>query len=310
MKPELSLVVLGDLPSAFAGSSWARFDTTACATLDELSQRLAAGPVDAVLLSGSVADEACDLLDWPGLSQACAAAAVVVAVQAPKPDLAFALLDRGVHDVVDADRPEALVRAVTLAVRRRQVEHVTRAAYATDLATGLPNQMQLLEHMSHMIALREREPAPMALLVIRVEGLGTAEAQLGPAVSAALRRKLAVRLRAVLRASDVVAAVGSDAFAALLAWIDSPQAAERVGVKAQRALQRPLRVAERELGVTASVGVAHCPAKGGHAATLLRDAFAQAAARAASGRAAGASRYGDLGGVPLAANDDSNESML
>lgn len=309
MKPELALVVLGGLPSAMAGSTWARFDVTVCAGLDEVSQRLALGSIDAVLLMPPDDEEAVKLLTWQGLSQACAEATVVVAVAQPQPDLVFALLERGVHEVADADQPDTLPRTVAIAAKRRQVEHLTRAAYATDLATGLPNQMQLLEHMSHMLALREREPAPMALLVIRIEGLATADAQMGPAAAAALRRKLAVRLRSVLRSSDVVASVGADAFAALLSWIDSPHAAERVGIKAQRALQRPLRVVDRELAVAVSVGVAHCPEKGGHAATLLRDAFAQAAANAATGRTGFANRA-ERGAGPAAANDDTNESMI
>jgi diguanylate cyclase (GGDEF)-like protein len=309
MKPELALVVLGGLPSAMAGSTWARFAVTACANLDEVSRRLALGSIDAVLLPVPDAETACELLNWQALSQACAEAAVIVSLPTPNPDLVFALIEHGVHDVADADLPDTLPRRVAMAVKRRQVEHVTRAAYATDLATGLPNQMQLLEHMSHMLALREREPAPMALLVIRVEGLATADAQLGAAAAGALRRKLAVRLRSVLRSSDVVASVGADAFAALLSWIDSPQAAERVGIKAQRALQRPLRVVDRELAVAVSVGVAHCPQKGGHAATLLRDAFAQAAAHAATGRG-GFSNRAERGAGPAAANDDSNESTI
>jgi diguanylate cyclase (GGDEF)-like protein len=309
MKPELALIALGGLPSAMAGSNWASFAVTACGSLDEVSQRLALGSIDAVLLSPPNAEEAVGLLTWQGLSQACAAATVIVAVPQPQPDLVIALLDRGVHDVADADQPEALPRTVAVAAKRRQVEHLTRAAYATDLATGLPNQMQLLEHMSHMLALREREPAPMALLVIRIEGLATAEAQMGATAAGALRRKLAVRLRSVLRSSDVVASVGVDAFAALLSWIDSPQAAERVGVKAQRALQRPLRVVDRELAVAVSVGVSHCPEKGGHAETLLRDAFAQAAAHAATGRAGFSNRV-ERGAGPTAANDDSSDSML
>ena len=38
-----------------------------------------------------------------------------------------------------------------------------RKAYATDLETGLPHQQQLIEHMSHLLALREREPAATRL---------------------------------------------------------------------------------------------------------------------------------------------------
>jgi GGDEF domain-containing protein len=92
---------------------------------------------------------------------------------------------------------------------RKRLEQAARNAYATDLATGLPHQAQLLEHMTQLLALREREPAPMVLLVLRIEGLASGRGALGAEAANILRRKVAVRLRGGLRASDVVASIGS-----------------------------------------------------------------------------------------------------
>ena len=52
---------------------------------------------------------------------------------------------------------------------------------------------------------REREPAPMALVVLRIEGLATAASRLGPESANVLRRKVAVRLRANLRPIGLLA---------------------------------------------------------------------------------------------------------
>ena len=65
----------------------------------------------------------------------------------------------------------------------------------------------------------------MALIVLRIGGLARTAEQLGAEAANVLRRKAAVRLRAGLRASDVVASIGNDAFAVLLAWMDAPTAA-------------------------------------------------------------------------------------
>ncbi len=278
MPADFHLLVVGPAPATLRADS-------ACATLAEATARLADTVFDAVLVVQ--ADDVGTLATWPALSQACLDAAVVLVTDMPTPELAVDLLGRGVQAVLataDAS-PGVLERALHQAVLRKRLEREARKAYATDLATGLPNQAQLLEHMNHLLALRERAPGPMALLVLRIEGLASAEAALGPAAAGALRRKLAVRLRASLRASDVVASIGSDAFAALLAWIDAPAAAERVGAKLVRALQRPLRVVDRELAVAASVGIAHYPEQGKDAQTLLRLAFAGATGSAAIGRA-------------------------
>jgi diguanylate cyclase (GGDEF)-like protein len=287
MRERRSLLIVGaDVPAGLADSAWGPFNTRRCDTLQEATQHLADASFDGVLLMLPSAADTHRMLAWPALSQACLDAAVLLVTDHPTPALAAELLDRGVQDVLATAvaTPDAVARAAHLSVGRKRLERSARKAYATDLATGLPNEMQLLEHMSHLLALREREPAPMALLVARIDGLATVEASLGAAGVGALRRKLAVRLRATLRASDVVASIGSDAFAALLAWIDSPAAAGRVAQKLTQALTRPLRVGGKDVAVAVSVGVGHYPADGKDARTLLRHAFAAAVSEAPVGR--------------------------
>jgi diguanylate cyclase (GGDEF)-like protein len=305
MSSPSQLLAVGPLPAGLADSPWGRFEVTHCDDLDAARERLAARRFDALLLRLPERADTQRLLTWPALSQACLDAAVVLVTDDPTPALAAELLDRGVQDVLASAvlaKTDAVARALQLALVRKRIERGARKAYATDLATGLPNEMQLLEHMSHLLALREREPAPMALLVVRIEGLATAEATHGAAAASALRRKLAVRLRASLRASDVVASVGNDAFAALLAWIDAPEAGERVAVKLTMALTQPLRLAGRDVAVAVSIGVGRYPEHGKDAHALLRQAFAAAVGAVAIGRA-GFSNLVERGPAD-AANDD------
>ena len=115
-----------------------------------------------------------------------------------------------------------------------------------------------------------------------------------------LRRKVAVRLRSGLRASDVVASVGADSFVVLLAWIDDAANADRVVAKLAQSLQRPFSVAGQDVAVAVCVGVAQYPQHGKEAEALLRRALAQAGESRALGRA-GLSQHG---GGAAAANDD------
>ena len=147
--------------------------------------------------------------------------------QAADTGIEATLLGLGVEALLPADEP-ALPRAVRQAVLRKRHERQARHAYATDLATGLPHQAQLLEHMTQLLALRERVPAPMVLLVLRIEGYAAAAARLGAESANVLRRKVAVRLRTSLRAGDVVAAVGPDAFGVLLGHLEAQADGERV----------------------------------------------------------------------------------
>jgi diguanylate cyclase (GGDEF)-like protein len=289
---------------ALESSPWGPFAIERCDSRERAAQRLAEAPVDAVLAGAAVAN-------WPGLAQTVLDAAVMLVADAPfAPDALTRLLAEGVQDVLPADEArdgDRLARLLRMAVERKRIEREARKAYATDLATGLPNHQQLIEHMSHLLALREREPAPMALLVLRLEGLATTEARLGRESANVLRRKVAVRLRAGVRASDVVASLGVDAFAVLLSAIEEPAHAQRVAQKLTTVLQQPFTVAGHPLGVAVAIGSALYPADGRQADPLLRRASGAAATTPASGRAGFVNRS-ESGELPQAANDDDIES--
>ncbi len=252
-----------------------------CHTVKSLDA-LAASDADALLVQ---LPQLADLLAWPALEAAALHTAVVVLAPEPEPALMQRLVQTGVQDVLPGPGVDgaSLARALALAIARKRLDIATRRAYATDLSTGLPNHPQLLEHMNHLLALREREPAPMALIVLRVHGLAATEAALGAEAANVLRRKAAVRLRSGLRASDVVASIGVDAFAVLLAWIDSPLDGERVAAKLAQSLARPFSVAGREQGLGVGAGLANYPEHGKDAEALLRRALAQAAQMATVG---------------------------
>jgi diguanylate cyclase (GGDEF)-like protein len=303
MTSPLHVLWVGADPPDLAASDYGPFDVHACRSLDDAARALRDASHDALLLwLGPGMTSA--LADWQALSHAVLDAAVVVVAADLSPALATALTQRGVQDLLPETSADAgtLARSLHLAVERKRLERAARKAYATDLATGLPNHAQLLEHMTHLLALREREPAPMALLVLRIEGLSTTERALGSEAANVLRRKLAVRLRAGLRASDVVASIGSDAFAVLLAWIDAPDDAMRVAGKLARSLQQPVRVAGQDQAVAVALGVGQYPEHGRQADELLRRAIGQATGSAPMGRSGFANRV-ERGG-PDAANDE------
>ena len=301
MSEPIKILCIGAAAPDVGLSPWGPFTVTPVDGLDDGARALRDAPPDAVLLHAAALEP---VLAWPALSQGVLDAALVVITPAPVPALALRLLHRGAQDVLDAREASAaaVARAVRLGVERKRLDRAARKAYATDLASGLPSHAQLLEHMTHLLALREREPAPMALIVLRVEGLAGTEAALGTEAANVLRRKVAVRIRSGLRASDVVAAIGNDAFAVLLAWMDTADAAPLVAGKLSRALTQPYTVAGQERAVAVSLGLAAYPAHGRDAEALLRRAIGQAASEATVGRGGVAHRAER--GAEAAANDD------
>ncbi|MCZ2441702.1 MAG: GGDEF domain-containing protein [Burkholderiales bacterium] len=276
-------------------------------TLADAAAGLQPRGLDAMLVDATPAGALAALAAWPLLAQAVLDVAVLVLAAEPGAAEAVALVQAGVQDVLPPTDAASLARILRLAVERKRLEAAARKAYATDLATGLPNPTQLLEHMTHLVALRAREPAPMALVVLRVEGLAATEAALGVEAANVLRRKVAVRLRSGLRASDVVASLGADTFAVLLAWLDAADAAPRVAGKLAQALTQPFSITGRERRVGVRMGLASFPEHGEQAEDLLRRALAQAAQMATLGSAGGTALAVDrstLGGPLAAANDE------
>lgn len=269
------------------------FEVASCA-LEAVWQRLADTPVDVLVVHGG----------WEGWTRCASDVAVIVVADAPSVADCVRWLRDGAQDVVSADEwaQPGWPRRLRAAVERQRVRAVTRQAFATDVHTGLPHAGQLIEHMSHLLALREREPAPMALLVLRIEGLATTMVRLGPEAAGTLRRKVAVRLRAGVRASDVVASVGEDSFAVLLSLIDTAADADRVGRKLLGSLGETFKVGGVDLAVATALGIASYPADGTQPDMLLRRAAGLAASAPATGRAGYANRL-ERGGM-AAANDD------
>lgn len=303
MSPPIQLLYVGAVPPDLSTSAYGPFVVTALAGVAELAQALDSQACDAIVLQLDAVDAAATLSSWGGLSRAVLDAAVVLVTPEPEAGEALRLVQLGLQDVLPRREAtaDAVARVTRLAVERKRVERAARKAYATDLSTGLPNHAQLMEHMTHLLALREREPAAMALLVVRLEGLGAAEQRWGAEAANVLRRKAAVRLRSGLRASDVVASLGGDSFAVLLAWIDDQAASDGVATKLAQSLRRPFSLAGHEVTLGVSVGVGQYPAHGKEADALLRKALAQAAGMAATGHAALAQRSERQAG---AANDE------
>lgn len=301
----LHIATLFELPpervAAIERSPFGPFEIHRCATSADVASLHDGGHCDALIVA---ADAPADVLTI--VADAAGDTAVLVVLAALDAAGAIAWQQRGVQDVLLRRElgEAALGLRLRGAIQRKRIERDARIAYATDLETGLPHQQQFIEHVSQLLALREREPAPMAVLALRIEGLSTTEARMGRDAANALRRKVGVRLRAGVRASDVVASLGDEGFAVLLGSILSPADAARVGEKLAKALLAPFKVAGQDIAVATALGVAHYPQDGAQPDALLRRAVGLAASTSAQGRA-GFSNFGEAGAAAAgAANDD------
>lgn len=184
----------------------------------------------------------------------------------------------GVQDILTPQEAsgEDFARRVSQARLRKARENEARKSWSTDLSTGLAHRQQLHEHLSQLVALRARQPAPMAVLALRIDGMDQVASLVGLTGVQAVRRKLAVRLRGAVRASDVVASLSNDLYAVLLTWLETVNDAEPVALKLARAARQPFSVAGQSVAVRAYVGVARFPTEAKSAEELMGTALSRA----------------------------------
>ncbi|MEP7300378.1 MAG: GGDEF domain-containing protein [Caldimonas sp.] len=304
MHSPLRLLLIGTTPQ-LASFAERHCGTGAPATVDRAATLVDAEamlcgerPYDAIVL-----DAASVVVAATEVEAIAARAALLAVVALPDAEHALGWLRRGADDVLGPDEllGPAGWRRLRFAVERRRRSEGREPAYATDPATGLPHRRQLVEHLSQLLALRERDPSPMAVLALRIELPGARDAQ-GDAEL--LRRKIAVRLRAGVRASDVVAAVDGEDFVVLLGTLLAPADAARVAEKLSAAIALPFPVGNGERSVAVAVGIAHYPQDGNQADRLLRRALALAAVAPALTHAGPAALKDAAGVLRAAANDE------
>jgi len=141
-----------------------------------------------------------------------------------------------------------------------------------DPLTGLPNRLLLNDRLTRAIASARRRSNSLAVLFLDVDRFKSINDSLGHAAGDQMLQSIAHRLTACVRASDTVSRLGGDEFVILLPEVACGGDAARNADRIRAELAAPHRVDERDLYVTASIGVAVYPADGADAETLLRSA--------------------------------------
>ena len=125
-----------------------------------------------------------------------------------------------------------------------------------DSLTNLANQALFRDRVEHALARSSRVGEPMAVLFLDLDNFKRVNDSLGHTAGDELLVSVAERLRGCLRLSDTAARLGGDEFAILLEDIGSEAEAEAVAGRIIASLQQPFGRGDREVFVSASVGIA------------------------------------------------------
>ncbi|MET0329385.1 MAG: diguanylate cyclase, partial [Luteimonas sp.] len=156
---------------------------------------------------------------------------------------------------------------------REQIEAQLKHQVMHDPLTGLPNRLYLRDRLERALAsLRRRSGRTFALLYLDVDRFKLFNDSLGHLAGDDILKEVAQRLLTCVRPKDVVARLSGDEFAILLEESSLPQTACRVAERILRAFAEPMRVADRELLGSTSIGIAIADARYTHIDALLHDA--------------------------------------
>jgi diguanylate cyclase (GGDEF)-like protein/PAS domain S-box-containing protein len=125
-----------------------------------------------------------------------------------------------------------------------------------DPLTGLPNRALFLDRLEHARARSMRDGGTQAVLFLDVDRFKVINDSLGHRTGDQVLQTVASRLVGVLRPSDTVSRFGGDEFTVLLEQVADAAEAAQTAERILRALQLPMVAGERDVVVTASIGIA------------------------------------------------------
>ncbi|MHC8300049.1 putative bifunctional diguanylate cyclase/phosphodiesterase [Pseudomonas sp. ZS1P83] len=142
-----------------------------------------------------------------------------------------------------------------------------------DTLTGLPNRVLLADRIDQAMSMVREQGGCFALMFIDLDGFKPVNDAFGHHMGDLLLREVGLRLREDLRSQDTLARIGGDEFV-LLVQLGEQNDALNLAARQVGLIARAFRVAEHDLQISASVGIAIFPGNGETTEELLMNADA------------------------------------
>ncbi|MGM3277816.1 putative bifunctional diguanylate cyclase/phosphodiesterase [Ralstonia sp. 24A2] len=169
----------------------------------------------------------------------------------------------------DSASPHAVLVIFTDITAERSTYEQLRLLETKDSLTGLPNRAAFIERLDARLALPSTGRA--ALLYIGLDHFKTVNEAMGHHIGNQVLNLAAQRIRAEAGQRALLARLGGDQFCVA---IDDPDTVDGLAQQVLAALAKPFTGGERELHLSASIGVTAFPEDGNDAGTLVSHAEA------------------------------------
>jgi diguanylate cyclase (GGDEF)-like protein len=143
-----------------------------------------------------------------------------------------------------------------------------------DSLTGLPNRELFDDRMAHAIALADRHHWTLAVMFLDLDDFKCINDAYGHTAGDAALKTIAQRLLQYGRGEDTVCRIGGDEFLYLLMNPRGKKNTEHIANSVWRTIAQPVAVADAELCIKPSIGIAIYPEHGVNGDQLIKNADA------------------------------------
>ncbi|MBL4797290.1 MAG: EAL domain-containing protein [Oleispira sp.] len=168
-----------------------------------------------------------------------------------------------------------LIIIVSDITERKVIEsRIHKLAYFDPL-TGLPNRSQMHEKLDQMVKTARQDNTYIAVLFLDLDRFKPINDTMGHPAGDKVLKEVAVRLKACIKKADLVCRMSGDEFTIALSDQKTSDSAAntavQVGERILHALQQPFLIEQKELFLTASIGIAIFPHDGYTVTELLKN---------------------------------------
>jgi diguanylate cyclase (GGDEF)-like protein/PAS domain S-box-containing protein len=177
-------------------------------------------------------------------------------------------------DIVTNNRGEIIAKITTcedISDRKRNEETIRNLAFYDSL-TGLPNRSLFTDRMLQELAKAKRQRQMMAVIFIDLDRFKVINDTLGHATGDLLLQAVAKQLKEIIREGDTVSRLGGDEFLLLFPDITQVKDASVIAEKIVHKFSEAFMVNNKELYISASLGISIFPDNSDSIETLIKHA--------------------------------------
>ena len=141
----------------------------------------------------------------------------------------------------------------------KQTEEASRNLALHDTLTGLPNRLNLMNHLTEMTGKSVGEDEMSAVIFLDLDDFKSINDTYGHSIGDALLQETSLRLKASIRSSDFVARLAGDEFVLLIKGVKAKDMVETIANKIKNQFATAFVLDDMTLMVTSSFGISLYP---------------------------------------------------